>query len=178
MTSDKKHIMILGVGNILLSDEGFGIHVIKRLEECCAFPQNVSIVDGGVLGIHLLGVISDADHLIVVDAIRSGKAPGSLCRLEGEAIPKRIRLKNSLHQVDLLEALAMCQVLDRVPETVILGVEPMDIETLSIDLTPQTMEKIDAVIEMVLAELDRLGATYKKRKMDDVPRNPFKDYQD
>jgi hydrogenase maturation protease len=177
MNRDTKHIMILGVGNVLLSDEGFGIHVIKRLEACFAFPRNVSVVDGGVLGLNLLGVISEADRLIVVDAVKHGEEPGSLCRLTGEAIPERVRAKNSLHQVDLLETLTMCQALDRSPETVILGVEPMDIETLGIDLTPPVMEKMDAMIEMVLTELDHLGIKYRKRKTDHVPRNPFKDYQ-
>jgi hydrogenase maturation protease len=155
--------MILGVGCILFSDEGFGIRVIEKLQELYEFPDNVSIVDGGVLGINLLGVISEADQLIVVDVIRNKKATGSLCRLEGDAIPERIRAKNSLHQIDFIEALTLCQALDKVPETVIVGVEPEDIDTLSIDLTPVIQTKIDPVINMVLAELNRLKVFYQKR---------------
>ena len=160
---NSQHIMILGVGCILFSDEGFGIRVIEKLQELYEFPDNVSIVDGGVLGISLLGVISEADQLIVVDAIRNKKAVGSLYRLEGNAIPERIRAKNSLHQIDFIEALTLCQALDKVPETVIVGVEPEDIDTLSIDLTPAIQTKIDPVINMVLAELDRLKVSYQKR---------------
>lgn len=155
--------MIMGVGNLLLSDEGFGIHTIKLLEKRYEFPQNISLVDGGVLGLNLLGVISEADHLIVIDAIKNGGAPGSTYRIDGEAIPERVRAKNSLHQVDFLETLTLCQALDKTPETVILGVEPEDIESLSIDLTPTTKEKVDNIIEMVLAELDRLGVCYKEK---------------
>ncbi|RZB35067.1 MAG: hydrogenase maturation protease [Desulfobacteraceae bacterium Eth-SRB1] len=155
--------MILGVGCMLCSDEGFGIHVIEKLQELYEFPDNVSIVDGGVLGISLLGVISEADQLIVVDVIRNKEEVGSLYRLEGDQIPERIRAKNSLHQIDFLEALTLCQALDKVPETVILGVEPEDISSVSIDLTPQIQTKIDPVINMVLAELDRLEVSYKKR---------------
>ncbi|MDI6687602.1 MAG: HyaD/HybD family hydrogenase maturation endopeptidase [Desulfobacterales bacterium] len=162
-TKNSENIMILGVGCILFSDEGFGIRVIERLQELYEFPDNVSIVDGGVLGISLLGVISESDQLIVVDAIRNKKAVGSLYRLEGNAIPERIRAKNSLHQIDFLEALTLCQALDKVPETVIVGVEPEDIDTLSIDLTPVIQTKIDPVINMVLAELDRLKVDYKKK---------------
>ena len=113
MNSQK--IMVLGVGCILCSDEGFGIRVIERMQELYEFPDNVSIVDGGVLGISLLGVISEADQLIVVDVIRNKGEVGSLYRLEGGQIPERIRAKNSLHQIDFLEALTLCQALDKVP---------------------------------------------------------------
>ena len=156
--------MVLGVGNLLFTDEGVGIHAVETLLEQYEFSQNVSIEDGGVLGINLLGIISEADDLIVVDAIRNGGAPGTLYRLEGDDIPKRILAKNSLHQVDLLEALTLCQALDKVPETVIVGVEPEDIETLGLELTSPVQEKLGDLIAMVLRELDRLGADYHEKK--------------
>jgi hydrogenase maturation protease len=84
-------------------------------------------------------------------------------RLDGEAIPERIRAKNSLHQVDFLEALTLCQALDKVPETVILGVEPEDIETLSTELTAATQSKVDPIIDKVLSEIKRLGASYRAK---------------
>ena len=158
-----RRIIILGVGNILFTDEGFGICVVEKLERLYRFPDNVSLVDGGVLGLNLLGVMFEADHLIVVDTIKNKGNPGSLYRLEGDAIPQRIRAKNSLHQVDLIEALTLVQALDKVPETVILGVEPKDIERPGLELTPTTQTKVDQVIDMVLAELDRLEASYHKR---------------
>jgi hydrogenase maturation protease len=160
---EKRHVMVLGVGNILFTDEGVGIHVVKAMMERYEFGPNVSLEDGGVLGMNLLGVISEADHLIVVDAIKDGNMPGTLYRLQGEEIPKRVFKKNSLHQVDLLEALALCQVLDKAPETVIVGVEPKDIETVGLGLTPPVREKVDALILMVLGELDRLGSEYRPR---------------
>jgi len=156
--------MVLGVGNLLFTDEGVGIHAVEALLERYEFPENVSIEDGGVLGMNLLGIISEADQLIVVDAIKNGGAPGALHRLAGDEIPKRILAKNSLHQVDLLEALTLCQALDKVPETVIVGVEPEDIETLGLELTPPVQEKMDDLIAMVLRELDRLGAGYHKKR--------------
>ena len=165
--------MILGVGCILFSDEGFGIRVIEKLEETYTFPDNVSVVDGGVLGVNLLGVISLADQLIVVDAIRNKGNPGDVYRLSGDQIPARIRAKNSIHQVDFLEALTLCQALDKVPETVIVGVEPLDIETLSIELTPVIAAKVAPMIDMVLTELDRLDTLYEKRKEKYVSGNPF-----
>lgn len=156
-------ITILGIGNILFSDEGFGVRVIEKLMDFYEFPENISVVDGGVLGMNLLGIISEADHLIVVDAVRNGSQPGTLVRLEGDEIPARIRAKNSLHQVDFLEALTMCQVFDKVPQTVILGVEPQDIETLRDVLTLSIQEKVAPMVEMVIAEIARLGASYRKK---------------
>ena len=156
--------MVLGVGNLLFTDEGVGIHAIETLLERYEFPENVSIEDGGVLGMNLLGIISEADQLIVVDAIKNGGAPGALHRLAGDEIPKRILAKNSLHQVDLLEALTLCQALDNVPETVIVGVEPEDIETLCLELTPPVKEKMDDLIAMVLRELDRLSVDYHEKR--------------
>jgi hydrogenase maturation protease len=153
-------VMVLGIGCILYSDEGFGVRVVEKMEARYEFSDNVLLVDGGVLGINLLGVISKPDHLIVVDAIRNKGEPGDLYRLAGDQIPQRIRAKNSLHQVDFLEALTLCQALDKVPETVIIGVEPEDIDTQSLELTPIIRTKIDPVIEMVLAELDRLGVSW------------------
>jgi hydrogenase maturation protease len=158
MEGRQDQITVLGVGNILFRDEGVGIRVIERLVEKYGFPENVSLVDGGVLGFNLLGIISDADRLIVVDAIRNGGNPGDLYRLVGDEIPKRVFAKNSLHQVDLLEAL------DRVPETVIIGVEPEDISTLSIELSEAIHSRIDHLVEMVLDELDQLGVTYQLKK--------------
>ena len=166
-------IMVLGIGNTLYSDEGFGVQVVEKMQRLYEFPNNVLFVDGGVLGINLLGVISQPKHLIVVDAVRNKGNPGDLYRLEGEAIPKRIRTKNSLHQVDFLEALTLCQALDKVPQTVIIGVEPKDIDTQSLELTTPIQAKVDPVIDMVLTELDRLGETYKKGTSGNVSCNPL-----
>ncbi|OQY47417.1 MAG: hydrogenase expression/formation protein, partial [Desulfobacteraceae bacterium 4572_87] len=87
---NEKQITVLGVGNILFTDEGVGVRVLERLNEQYDFPSNVAMVDGGVLGMNLLGTISEADHLIVIDAVRNGQEPGTLYRLEGEEIPQRV----------------------------------------------------------------------------------------
>jgi hydrogenase maturation protease len=157
------HIMILGIGNILLSDEGFGVRVVERLREQYKFADNISVVDGGVMGLDLLGIISEADHLIVVDTVKNNGEPGDLYRLEAEAVKDQVASKSSLHQVDFTDVLTMCRALGKVPETVILGVEPKDIETLSTELTPATFEKVGRMADLVMAELGRLGGAYQKR---------------
>jgi len=176
-----KQIMILGIGNILFCDEGTGVRVMEHIHYRYEFPDNVSLVDGGVLGLNLLGTISEADQLIVIDAVRNNGAPGDLYRIDGDAIPERIRAKNSLHQVDFLEALTMCQALDKVPETVIIGVEPEDIETCTLEMTETIQAKIEEIISMVLMELDRLGVPYALRpegSQDNVLSHTLQNYPD
>jgi hydrogenase maturation protease len=176
-TPQKKKITVLGVGNILFTDEGFGVHVAEEIMNRYEFPENVSVEDGGVLGLNLLGTISEADHLIVVDAVRNHGKPGDLHRLEGDAIPKRILAKNSLHQVDLLEALTLCQALDKVPETVILGVEPQDIESVGLEMTPPVRERVEDIVDLVMRELDALGVTYRPRGVENrVPGYSCQDH--
>ncbi|MGD9014209.1 MAG: hydrogenase maturation protease, partial [Desulfobacterales bacterium] len=82
------NVMVLGIGCTLYSDEGFGVRVVEKMQREYQFPENVLLVDGGVLGINLLGVISKPQHLIVVDAIRNQGKPGDLYRLAGDAIPE------------------------------------------------------------------------------------------
>jgi hydrogenase maturation protease len=163
--SDQPQITILGIGNILLTDEGFGVRVIEKLFDEYKFPDNVSVVEGGVLGIHLLGTLSKTDHLIVVDAVKNKQPPGTLYRLEKEELPERILMKNSLHQTDFLETLTLCDMIDKAPETiVVLGAEPEDIETHSVELTPVVAARVDETVPRVLQELDRLGVSYDKKR--------------
>ncbi len=159
--ADKKskipHIMILGVGNILLSDDGVGIRVIEKLDKEYDFPDNVSVIDGGVLGINLFGVISSADYLIIVDTVLNNGKPGDIHRLTGKDIPARIRAKNSLHEVDLVESITLFQLMDHSPETVIIGIEPKDIETMNPELTDIVSEKVDDLVNAVLKELKQFN---------------------
>ncbi len=160
---ESSQVMIMGIGNTLFADEGFGVRAVETLSARYTFPEHVTLIDGGVLGVTLLGYIAQADQLIVIDCVRNQGEPGDLYRLSGQQIPERMRAKNSLHQVDFLEALTLCQALDKVPETVIIGIEPADIESLVPELTPVTRQKMDPVIDMVLKELDRLAVSYKER---------------
>jgi hydrogenase maturation protease len=164
VSSGQPQVTILGIGNILLTDEGFGVRVIEKLFDEYEFPDHVSVVEGGVLGIHLLGTLAKANHLIVVDAVKNKQPPGTLYRLEKDELPERILMKNSLHQTDFLETLTLCQMIDEAPESiVVLGAEPEDIVTHSVELTPVVAARVDETVRRVLQELDRLGVSYAKR---------------
>lgn len=156
----KQQITILGVGNILLSDEGVGVRVVERLSEQYLFPEHVQVVDGGVLGIRLMGVIGSTDVLIVVDAVCNRQAPGTLYRLADDQVPRRVLAKQSMHQMDLPEVLALCNAIDQSPQVVVVGIEPEDITSMAIELTPIVADKVDAMVAMVLKELDRLKVSY------------------
>lgn len=174
-----RRVTVMGIGNLLFTDEGVGIRVIERLQEYYDFPKNVLILDGGVLGLGLLGFMVDSDDLVVVDTVRNGGPPGTLYRLEGDEVPRRFLDKTSIHEVDFLEALTACEALDEVPETVIIGVEPEDIETLSIELTSTIEKQMDGLIEMVLKELNRLGVVFTSKGADShVPGHSCQDSQD
>jgi hydrogenase maturation protease len=174
-----RQITIMGIGNILFTDEGVGIRVIERLQDRYDFPKNVLLLDGGVLGLGLLGFMVEADDLVVVDTVRNGGPPGTLYRLEGDEVPRRFLDKTSIHEVDFLEALTACEALDKVPKTVIIGIEPEDIDSLSIELTPTIEEQMGPLMEMVLRELIRLGVGYTKKGADNhVPGHSCQNCQD
>lgn len=157
------NITILGVGNILYRDDGVGIRVVEKLEKEYDFPDHVQIVDGGVLGINLMGIISNAGRLIVVDTVLNHGKPGDLHRLEHDDIPNRILAKNSLHQVDLIEALTLCSALDHVPQTTIIGIEPKDLNTLSEIMTPEIESRVNDLTQAVLDELVSIGGSYTRK---------------
>lgn len=170
-------ILVLGIGNKLLTDEGFGVHVVDHLLARYTFADNVSVVDGGVMGMGLLGIMSEADDLVVVDIIRNNGAPGTLYRIVQEDIPKRVRAKNSMHQMDFLETMTVLETgLDRVPRTVILGAEPEDYHSCSLEMTSLLAGRVEEMAALVLRELDRLGAAYyPKTERTDVSCRTFPD---
>ncbi len=158
--AETSQITILGVGNILLRDEGVGVRVVERLSRDYRFSDNVQVLDGGVLGIRLMGVIGGTDVLIVVDAVKNRQPPGTLYRMADDEVPRRVLAKQSMHQMDLPEVLALCSAIDKNPRTIVVGVEPEDITTMDVELTPTIAAKVDDLIVMVLAELDTLGVKY------------------
>ena len=164
MVSKLHQITILGVGNILLSDEGVGVRVVEYLAQRYEFGDNVQMVDGGVLGVRLMGVIGNTDYLIVVDAVSNRGAPGTLYRLADDQVPRRVLAKQSMHQLDLPEVLALCSTIDKNPQVVVVGIEPQDITTMGIELTPAIAAKVPELAAMVLSELDALGAAYSPKQ--------------
>lgn len=164
MSATEKSILILGVGNILFTDEGFGVRVAEELDQHYAFSPNVSLLDGGTLGLRLMGPIMEADYLIIVDIVLNEGQPGDVFRLLGTDLKKACAFTNSMHQTDLLDTLSRCSLIGTVPGDVILfGVEPADYETMSAGLSPVLEAKLPEVMDLVLKEVERAGGTYTPR---------------
>ncbi len=156
-----KRILVLGVGNLLLHDEGVGVRAIERLESEYVFSDNVRLFDGGTLGLRLLDPILHADCLIVVDAVQNGGEPGTIYRLTADDLNRRLTFKNSIHQLDLVETLAYAELLGKRPEAVIVGIEPEDISQWGTELTATLRRRFDDLIEIVLAEIRKAGGEYR-----------------
>lgn len=150
-------ILVLGLGNILLSDEGVGVRVVERLQEKYGFPEGVQALDGGVRGLALLPYLEGVKRLLIVDAVAAGKEPGSLTRLEGDEVPALLSLKVSPHQEGLDDLLMAARLTDLYPEEVVLwGVEPAVMEA-GLELSPPVAAQVDELVEKVVEELRRWG---------------------
>ncbi len=166
MSETEKRILILGVGNILYTDEGFGVRVAEEIDQKYEFSPNVDIVDGGTLGLRLMGPIMDSDYLIIVDIVLNEGEPGDVFRLLGDDLNKACAFKNSMHQTDLLDTLANCSLVGSVPDDVILyGIEPVNYKDMSAALSPELEAKLPEVIDAVLKEVEKAGGTYAPRSM-------------
>lgn len=149
--------LVLGLGNILLSDEGLGVRVVQRLQERYRFPPEVSVMDGGTLGLDLLPYLEGVDPLLVIDALEMGEEPGTIARLVGDEVPASFSVKISPHQMGLADLLAAARLQGRYPrEVVLLGMQPGSIDT-GLDLSPPVEAQVDRLIDEVLMELNSWG---------------------
>jgi len=154
--------LILGLGNILLSDEGVGVHVVHLLRERYQFPQ-VEVLDGGTLALDLLPYVEDTDRLLIVDAVQMDAPPGTVARLAGEEVPAVLNLKYSPHQMGVSDLLAAARLLGRYPaELVLWGIQPASLD-VGLELSPAVAAQVETVVQNVLAELQRWGIQPTRR---------------
>ncbi len=153
-------ILVLGIGNVLLTDEGSGVHAIEALSKWFDFSDNVRLMDGGTLGLGLLDTIMEADALIVIDAVHAASPPGTLHRLTDSDLQRDRSGSNSLHEVGLAETLNAAHLLDKQLEVVILGIEPENIGNSSTRLTETIERRIPDLVAAVLCEVERMGGRY------------------
>jgi hydrogenase maturation protease len=157
MTQEMPRILVMGVGNILFTDEGLGVRVIEALEEKYTFSENVELFDGGTLGMRLMDPIMNSDYLIVVDAVLGDGEPGDVYRLTDDDLRKSLAFKNSMHQTDLVDTLIYCDIAGNRPEAVVVGVEPYDFQTMAVELSGTIQEKLPSILEKVVGEISKAG---------------------
>ncbi len=162
---DKK-ILVLGIGNILWADEGFGVRALEIFHSLYRVPENVSLLDGGTQGLYLVQFVQEADYLLVFDAIDYGLKPGTLKIVEGDEVPKFTGAKKmSLHQTGFQEVLSAADLLGDYPEKLaLIGCQPEDLEDWGGPLTQPVRDQLVHAAEIAASILEQWGASCTRRE--------------
>jgi hydrogenase maturation protease len=155
--------LVLGIGNILLSDEGVGVKVVEELDRRYQFPPAVEVVDGGTSGMELLSRLDNKEHLILIDAVKSGHPPGTAVRVEGDDVPTTFMERITPHQLGISDLLATARLTDDLPAKMVLfGIEPKALD-LGLCLSPEVENSLDTIIDAVIDELRNFGYEVKEQ---------------
>ena len=158
-------VLILGIGNLLWADEGFGVRAVEELHRTYEFSENVKLLDGGTQGLYLLDHVANADVLVIFDAVDYGLAPGTMMLREDGDVPSFLGAKKmSLHQTGFQEVIASAELLGKAPAHLFLiGVQPVELEDYGGSLRPEVKAQIPAAIEAAVGYLGRLGIEAQRR---------------
>ncbi|HEX7504772.1 MAG TPA: hydrogenase maturation protease [Syntrophales bacterium] len=159
---DKQFITILGLGNILMKDEGFGVHFIRWIENRWLFPKTVEMIEGGVMAYSLLGPVCNSEHLIVIDVLKTDDEPGAIYRFTLAEIEPKLPPPTSAHEVQFLDVLCKAEMLDQAPEVVFLCIIPENVRDMDMEMSPLMQEKFPVVEELLMKELARHGIRPEK----------------
>jgi hydrogenase maturation protease len=164
-------VLVMGLGNILMEDEGVGIAVIDRLSQRYKLSDAVELLDGGTSGMALLDDLRLRERLIVVDAVRTGQPAGTIVVLKGDEVPAFLQSKISPHQLALSDVLAVLTFTDELPPDItVIGVEPASLET-HLGLSGVVAGRLDALVMRVVEELGAIG--YAPVSRADPPSSEF-----
>jgi len=156
-------ILVLGLGNSIMTDDGFGVKVVNTLSSRYHFQGKIRLIDGGTLGLDLLPHLEDVASLLIIDALDMRDNPGQLFRIEGEDVPRAFASKLSVHQMGLQDLLAVAELQGHVPtKLVVWGVQPECIE-MGTDLTSTVESAVEPVVQKVLNELQAWGVAFEAR---------------
>ncbi len=154
-------ILVLGLGNTIMTDDGFGVKVVNTLSSRYHFHGPVQLLDGGTLGLDLLPYLEEIESLLIVDALDMRDEPGKIFRIEGDEVPRAFASKLSVHQMGLQDLLAVSELQGHVPrDLVVWGVQPECIE-MNTELTATVAAAIEPVVAKVLEELQGWGIQYE-----------------
>ncbi|CFQ41345.1 MULTISPECIES: HyaD/HybD family hydrogenase maturation endopeptidase [Yersinia] len=157
-------ILVLGIGNLLLSDEAVGVRLVEALEQRFAIPAGVEVLDGGTAGLELMEAMANREHLIVADAVLTGQPPGSVAVLRDKEIPAMFSRKVSPHQLGLCDVLMALQLTDEFPrQLTLVGVVPESLAP-GIGLTSTVTQAMEPALEQILAALRASGVTLNRRE--------------
>ena len=159
MDALSKPVLVLGIGNLLWADEGFGVRAVEELNRRFEFPGNVRLLDGGTQGIYLVQHIREAHVLVVFDAVDYGLSPGTLKLVEGDEVPSFLGTRKvSLHQTGFQEVLAMAEMMgDKPAHMLLIGVQPAELDDFGGSLTDSVKSRIEPALEAALGYLASFG---------------------
>lgn len=168
-----ERIVVLGLGNILYGDEGFGVRVAEQLYSRYAFPDNVEIVDAGTQGHPLLAFVERATRLLLLDAVDFGLQPGTIVEKDSTGIPAYLSAhKMSLHQNSFSEVLALAELKDCLPKEIrLIGAQPLDM-TYGNTLSPLLLSRLDTLVDMALHQLQAWGVPSHPANSKSAFQNP------
>ncbi|WP_258769996.1 HyaD/HybD family hydrogenase maturation endopeptidase [Bradyrhizobium arachidis] len=148
--SKPRRVLLLGIGNILWADEGFGVRAVEEFHHRYAVPDEVTILDGGTQGLHLVNYLQESDRLIVFDAIDYGLEPGQLKLVRDEEVPRFTGVrKMSLHHTGFQEVISACDLLGDCPKhLVLIGCQPLDLDDWGGPLTSDVRNQIGPAVEL------------------------------
>ena len=154
--------LVLGLGNTIMTDDGFGVKVVTTLSSRYHFQGAVKLLDGGTLGLDLLPHLEEIESLLIIDALDMRAEPGKIFRLQGDEVPRAFASKLSVHQMGLQDLLAVAELQGHVPRNLVVwGVQPESIE-MGTELTATVVAAVDAVVASVLEELQEWGIHYEE----------------
>jgi hydrogenase maturation protease len=154
---------VIGLGNPIMGDDGFGLAAMRHLVECWVVPDNVTIVEGGTWGLTLLPIIEESDRVLLLDAIRAGTEPGTVVRVSGADLTRVYGARVSPHQVDLTDVLALAAWRGTLPDAVVaIGAEPAMID-LAATLSPVVHAAIERAVDAAAVQLGEWGHVCERR---------------
>ena len=157
-------VTILGVGTVILTDEGFGVRAAEYLDHHYTFPDNVQIVDGGTLGIELTQYVTGTNKLLVIDSINGGAEPGTVFRFHNDAIMEHFQDKLSAHEVGIQDVLALLTVTGhKIPDVIVIGAQPFDVEA-GVGLSDGMQALLPQIVEQALKDLGNWGIEAQRKE--------------
>ncbi|HEY3326559.1 MAG TPA: HyaD/HybD family hydrogenase maturation endopeptidase [Novimethylophilus sp.] len=165
----RTELLVLGIGNILWADEGFGVRCVEALDAAYEFGDKVTLMDGGTQGLYLLPYVEDARHLIVFDAVDYGMQPGEMVVATDNEVPRFMGAKKmSLHQTGFQEVIMSAALIDKLPESMVLiGVQPEQLEDYGGSLRDVVKAQIPHALDIALEWMARWDIPCHKRS---IPR--------
>ena len=153
-------IAVIGIGNILFSDDGAGVYVVKLLEKNVQFSSDVELIDGGTLGFRLLDLLQSFEKVIIIDTISLDDEAGSVFVMPASELCEIASLRQTAHEVEVVEMLQMAELFDSSAEVTIVGIVPKDINTVQFDLSSEVKSGMDLLVQQTLTLLASWDVEY------------------